>query len=161
MVSSQFPLRLSSKDKSRIVRKSAPFTWIGGNLFKLSPYQILRHCVREEEVFDILLTCHNGPCGGHFAAKRTTFKILQVGYYWPTLHQDVRRYISQCDRCQRMGKPTQEALYNLGKVLSKCIEMNLSLSTKKCEFMITEGTVLGHTISQQGLQVDPNKISII
>eukprot|EP00253_Pinus_taeda_P014627 PITA_14627 len=106
LVSAQFPPHLSSKEKSRIVRKSAPFTWIGGNLFKLNPDQILRHCVREEEVFDILLTCHNGPCGGHFAAKRTTFKILQAGYYWPTLHQDVRRYISQCDRCQRMGKPT-------------------------------------------------------
>eukprot|EP00253_Pinus_taeda_P033749 PITA_33749 len=106
LVSAQFPPHLSSKEKSRIVRKSAPFTWIGGNLFKLGLDQILRHFVREEEVFDILLTCHDGPCGGHFAAKRTAFKILQAGYYWPTLHQDVRRYISQCDRCQRMGKPT-------------------------------------------------------
>jgi len=66
----------------------------------------LRRCVREEEVFDILLTCHDGPCGGHFVAKGTAFKILQAGYYWPTLHQDVRRYTSQCDWCQRMGKPT-------------------------------------------------------
>eukprot|EP00253_Pinus_taeda_P031877 PITA_31877 len=104
--STQFPPHPSSKEKSRIVRKSAPFTWIGGNLFKLGPDQILRRCVREEEVFEILLTYHDGPYGGHFVAKRTAFKILQVGYYWPTLHQDVRRYISQCDRCQRMGKPT-------------------------------------------------------
>eukprot|EP00253_Pinus_taeda_P022552 PITA_22552 len=99
LVSTQFPPHLSSKEKSRIVRKSAPFIWILGNLFKLGPDQILRRCVREEEVFDILLTCHDGPCGGHFAAKRTAFKILQAGYYWPTLHQDVRRNISQCDRC--------------------------------------------------------------
>lgn len=105
LVSAQFPPHLSSKEKSRIMRKSASFTWIGGNLFKLGPDQILRRCVREEEVFDILLTCHDGPCGGNFAAKRTSFKILQAGYYWPTLHQDVRRYISQCDRCPltRMG----------------------------------------------------------
>jgi len=39
--------------------------------------------------------------------------------------------------------------------------MNLSLSPEKCEFLMTEGTVLGHTISCQGLQVDPNKIAII
>eukprot|EP00253_Pinus_taeda_P012524 PITA_12524 len=73
-------------------------------------YQTFVHtdhaAIREKEVFDILLTYHDGPCGGHFAAKRTAFKILQAGYYWPTLHQDVRRYISQCDRCQRMGKQT-------------------------------------------------------
>lgn len=59
------------------------------------------------------------------------------------------------------GANFQEALSNLGKVLTKCIEMNLSLSPEKCEFLMTEGTVLGHTISCQGLQVDPNKIALI
>eukprot|EP00253_Pinus_taeda_P006412 PITA_06412 len=106
LVSAQFPPHLSSKGKSKIVRKSAPFTWIGGNLFKLGPDQILRHCVKEEDVFDILLTYHDGPCGGHFVAERTAFKILHAGYYCPTLHQDVRKYISQCDQCERMGKLT-------------------------------------------------------
>jgi len=87
-------LNFSSKEKSKIVRKSAPFTWIRGNLFKLGPDQILRICVREEEVFEILLACHDGPCGGHFEENKTTFKVLKDGYYWPTLHQDVRTYIS-------------------------------------------------------------------
>eukprot|EP00253_Pinus_taeda_P022678 PITA_22678 len=81
LVLAQFLPHLSSREKRKIVRKSAPFTWIGRNLFKLGPDQILRRCVKEEEVFDILLTYHDGPCGGHFAAKRTTFKILQACYY--------------------------------------------------------------------------------
>ena len=59
------------------------------------------------------------------------------------------------------GSEFQEVLSNPRKVLDKCIEMNLSLSPKKCEFFMTEGTVLGHAISQQGLHVDPNKIAII
>jgi len=58
------------------------------------------------------------------------------------------------------GCDIQEALTNLGKVLHKCIEMNLSLNPEKCEFLMIEGTVLGHSISQQALQVDPNKIAI-
>ena len=94
LVSSQFPSNFSSKEKSKIVRKSTSLTWIGGNVFKLFLDQILRRCVREEEFFDILLTFHVGPCGGKFAAKRATFKVLQVGYYWPTLHQDVKIYTS-------------------------------------------------------------------
>ena len=49
------------------------------------------------------------------------------------------------------GSNFQEALTNLGKVLGKCIEMNLSLSLEKFDFLMTEGTVLGHTISKQGL----------
>jgi len=35
----------------------------------------------------------------------------------------------------------------LGKVLDKCIEMNLSLKLEKCEFFMTEVTMLGHAIS--------------
>ena len=54
-----------------------------------------------------------------------------------------------------------EALSNLGKILNKCIEMNLSLSHEKCDFLMTAGTILGHSISQVGLQVEPNEIAII
>jgi len=49
------------------------------------------------------------------------------------------------------GCDFQEILTNLGKVLHKCIEMNLSLSPEKCEFLMTKRNVLGHSISQQGL----------
>jgi len=38
LVSTLFLPYLSSKEKSKIVRKSAPFTWIGGNLFMLGLY---------------------------------------------------------------------------------------------------------------------------
>jgi len=62
LVSAQFPPNLSCKEKGKILRKSAPFTWIGGNLFKLVPDQILRKCVTEEDFFDILLTCDDGRC---------------------------------------------------------------------------------------------------
>jgi len=36
-VSAQFPPNPPSREKSKIIRKSSPFTWIGGNLFKLGP----------------------------------------------------------------------------------------------------------------------------
>ena len=39
--------------------------------------------------------------------------------------------------------------------------MNLSLNPEKCEFLMNIQTVLGHSISQEGQQVDPNKIFII
>jgi hypothetical protein len=47
-----------------------------------------------------------GPCGGHFSDKRTTYKFLQSGYYWPTLFKDATKYVRSCDSCQRMGRPT-------------------------------------------------------
>jgi len=59
------------------------------------------------------------------------------------------------------GGDFEEALSIIGKVLHKFIDMNLSLSPEKCDFLMAEGTMLGHSISQQGLQVDPNKTTII
>eukprot|EP00253_Pinus_taeda_P009607 PITA_09607 len=88
--------------------------------------------------------------------KEELQKLLDAGFIYPI--SDMEIYM---DDFTPYGSNFQEALTNLGKVLTKCIEMNLSLSPEKCEFLMTEGTVLGHTISQQGLQVDPNKIAII
>eukprot|EP00253_Pinus_taeda_P010463 PITA_10463 len=36
----------------------------------------IRRCIREDEIFDILKACHDGPCGGHFAERRTAHKAL-------------------------------------------------------------------------------------
>jgi len=44
-------------------------------------------------------------CGVHFAAKRTTFKILSLGYYWPSIFKDSKKYVKSCDSCKRMGRP--------------------------------------------------------
>lgn len=98
LVAAIFPPNMSSREKRRISMKNDPFTWIGGNLFKLGTDQILRICVKEEEFFDILSAYHDRPCGVHFDAKRTNFKALQDGYYWTTLHQGARRYTSRCDQ---------------------------------------------------------------
>jgi hypothetical protein len=57
-------------------------------------------------MFDILKACHDEPCGGHFSDKRTTYKILQLGYYWPSIFKDAKQYVRRCDSCQRMGHPT-------------------------------------------------------
>lgn len=55
----------------------------------------------------------------------------------------------------------QEDISNLCKILKQCIEMNISLSPEKCEFLMNAGTILGHSISKEGIQIDPNKISTI
>ena len=44
---------------------------------------------------------------GHFADKRTTYKFLHLGYYWPTLFRDAKNYVKSCDSCQWMGRPVQ------------------------------------------------------
>ncbi|RDY11791.1 Retrovirus-related Pol polyprotein from transposon 17.6, partial [Mucuna pruriens] len=50
---------------------------------------------------------------------------------------------------------------NLSKVLVRCIDINLVLNFEKCHFMVTEGIVLGHMVSNRGIEVDKSKIDII
>jgi hypothetical protein len=54
-----------------------------------------------------------------------------------------------------------ECLTNLTKVLKRCVEVNLVLNWEKCHFMVQQGVVLGHIISEKGLEVDKAKIKII
>ncbi|XP_048605762.1 uncharacterized protein LOC106384525 [Brassica napus] len=43
------------------------------------------------------------PCSeGHFATFKTVSKILQAGFWWPTMFRDSQAYIARCDACQRL-----------------------------------------------------------
>ena len=45
-------------------------------------------CVPEEEQQGILSHCHESACGGHFASQKTAMKVLQSGFYWPSLFKE-------------------------------------------------------------------------
>ena len=59
------------------------------------------------------------------------------------------------------GTIFDNCLYNLDKVLQRCEETNLVLNWEKCHFMVNEGIVLGHKISERGIEVDKAKIEAI
>ena len=61
-------------------------------------------CIRDDEIFNILSACHDEPCSGYFADHRTRHKVLQMGYYWPTIFKDAKKYVKACNSCQRMGR---------------------------------------------------------
>jgi len=49
----------------------------------------------------------------------------------------------------------------LDKVLKRCQETHLVLNWEKCHFMVREGIVLGHRVSERGIEVDQAKIDVI
>ena len=51
----------------------------------------------------------------------------------------------------------EECLINLETVLHRCIEKNLMLNWEKFHFMVNQGIVLGHIISNKGIEVDKAK----
>ena len=57
-----------------------------------------------------------------------------------------------------LGKSFDNCLENLRQALIRCEETNLVLNWEKCHFMVKEGIVLGHRISERGIEVDKAKI---
>ncbi|GJU26200.1 reverse transcriptase domain-containing protein [Tanacetum coccineum] len=52
-------------------------------------------------------------------------------------------------------------LNNLDKMLQRCKDAHLVLNWEKCHFMVKEGFVLRHKVSEAGLEVDKTKIDVI
>jgi hypothetical protein len=88
----------------------------------------------------------------------TTFQRAVLGIFSDMLNDSMEIFM---DDFTPYGVSFQEELENLEKVLKICIQAQLSLSTEKCHMMMSEGIVLGHFISSQGIQVDPSKIQVI
>jgi hypothetical protein len=87
-----------------------------------------------------------------------TFQREVLGIFDDIIHDCVEVHM---DEFIVYGNTYQEALDNLEKVLIRCQEMNLSLSHEKCKMLLTEGVVLGHHVSSEGIQVYPMKIEVI
>ena len=59
------------------------------------------------------------------------------------------------------GESLDECLIHLETVLHRCIEQNQVLNWEKCHFMVNRGIVLGHIISERGIEVDKTKVELI
>ena len=53
-----------------------------------------------------------------------------------------------------VGESFERCLNNLSEVLKRCDDCYLVLNWEKCQFMVKEGIVLGHRISEKGIEVD-------
>ena len=98
------PEELRGYTRNNIFRKVRRYHWDEPYLYKHYSEGIYRLCVAETEIPDILYHCHGSEYTGHFATFKTVSKILQAGFWWPTMFRDAHAFIAQCDRCQRRGK---------------------------------------------------------
>ncbi|XP_072052056.1 uncharacterized protein [Arachis hypogaea] len=72
-------------------------------LFKKFSDGILRRCISEEEGREVLWSCHSSSYGSYFGGERTAAKVLQCGFFWPTIFKDAKELVRSYDECQRAG----------------------------------------------------------
>ncbi|CAM8978327.1 unnamed protein product [Rhodiola kirilowii] len=82
------------------------YLWDDPYLWKIGTDQLLRRCIPDHEVDSVLSFCHEFACGGHFGPRRTARKILDSGFFWPSIFRDAYEKCRKCDRCQRVGNVT-------------------------------------------------------
>ena len=100
----EFPPNSNSQQRKDIRRRALPFTLIDETLYRRGHDGVLRRAITKEEAKIILLECHDGICGGHFAVDSTARKIITAGYFWPSMFKDCAKYCQSCPSCQAYGR---------------------------------------------------------
>jgi hypothetical protein len=103
LVSNIIPPELSYAQRKKFLHDVKQYIWDEPFLFKQGVDQIIRRCVPYSETEAILSDFHATAYGGHYAGEKTATRILQAGFYWPTLFKDAHQFVLRCDRCQRVG----------------------------------------------------------
>ncbi|WVZ98079.1 hypothetical protein U9M48_043558 [Paspalum notatum var. saurae] len=96
---------------------------------------------------------------GTFAYRRMPFGLLMHLLLSKDFIEDIMEVFM--DDFSVHGTSFDHCLKNLEKVLKRCEEVDLVLNWKKCHFMVRRGLVLGHIISEKGIEVDKAKIEMV
>eukprot|EP00731_Ephydatia_muelleri_P017503 Em0010g601a len=56
----------------------------------------------DEEKERILESCHAGVAGSHLGRDKTIDKI-SARFFWKNMYEDIKKYVKECDVCQRMN----------------------------------------------------------
>ncbi|KAJ9547666.1 hypothetical protein OSB04_020209 [Centaurea solstitialis] len=99
---------MTHQQKGKFFSDLKHYFWFKPHLFRIGPDRMPRRCVSGPATWDILDNCHKGPTGGHFGANLTARKVLESGFYWPTIFKDAHTLIKSCDACQRAGNITKK-----------------------------------------------------
>ncbi|GJW97734.1 reverse transcriptase domain-containing protein [Tanacetum coccineum] len=87
-----------------------------------------------------------------------TFQRCMLAIFHDMIEESVEVFM---DNFSVFGSTFDHCLNNLDKMLQRCKDAHLVLNWEKCHFMVKEGIVLGHKVSEVGLEVDKEKIDII
>ena len=104
---------------------------------------------------------------GTYAYRRMPFSLCNAPATFQRCMLSIFSDMVQCiievymDDITIYGGSFEECLINLQTVLHKCIEKNMVLNWEKCHFMVSQGIILGHIISEKGIEFDKAKIDLI
>ncbi|KAF8047786.1 hypothetical protein N665_2829s0001 [Sinapis alba] len=97
------PIEFTGNEKRKFLRDVQHYFWDEPYLYRHCKDGIFRRYVAEAEIPGIRHHSHRSSYAGYFATFKTAAKVLQPGFWWPTMFRDAHALISRCDECQRQG----------------------------------------------------------
>ncbi|CAN6544149.1 unnamed protein product [Malus baccata var. baccata] len=88
----------------------------------------------------------------------TTFQRCMMSIFSDHVEKIIEVFM---DDFSVFGDSFDGCLHNLSVILKRCVETNLVLNWEKCHFMVKQGIVVGHIISEKGIEVDKSKIDLV
>nr|GEX11341.1 reverse transcriptase domain-containing protein [Tanacetum cinerariifolium] len=88
------------KDSSRFRIKARQYELLEGVLFRRSFLTPWLRCVRPLQADYVIREIYKGSCSMHARPRSVVAKVIRLGYYWPTMHEDARDMIRACNDCQ-------------------------------------------------------------
>ena len=81
LTTQQLPAEWTKEERMKVRVNSRHFAVVDNRLFRRRADTILRSCVSQVEVPDILEACHDSACGGHFSGQFTGQKYLELAIF--------------------------------------------------------------------------------
>ncbi|CAM8982156.1 unnamed protein product [Rhodiola kirilowii] len=103
LVGGTFPPSFTKAQCMKLKHDAKQYLWDDPYLWKIGVDQILRRCIPNNEIASVINFCHGFACGGHFGPRKTARKILDSGFFWPSIFKDANEKCKKCDKCQRVG----------------------------------------------------------
>jgi len=117
LASGILPNAMTYQQRKKLKSDAKFYFWDDPFLFKLGIDSLLRRCVPHEETRSILEHCHSSAYGGHASFSKTAAKVLQCGFFWPSIFKDAKTLVMSCDKCQRTGNITNRNEMPLNSIL--------------------------------------------
>ncbi|XP_022004609.1 uncharacterized protein LOC110902205 [Helianthus annuus] len=87
-------------EAERVKIKSRQYVLQGEILYKKGYLAPLLRCVGPAQSQYLVKEVHEGICGAHFGARTMVAKLMNLGYFWPSMHRDTAEQLRKCDSYQ-------------------------------------------------------------
>ncbi|GJW07283.1 reverse transcriptase domain-containing protein [Tanacetum coccineum] len=103
LVDDIIPKGMTYQQKIKFFSDLKHYFWEEPYLFKVCSDGMIRRCISGPETRTILDQCYHGPTGRHYGSNITAKKVLDSGFYWPTIIKEAHTLVRLCEACQKTG----------------------------------------------------------